>query len=83
MIDLSYMTTCRNPVGQSKEECKDQESIHDAAWHCPVNVWAFSLSINIADRPLSISTARSSFSLAVGDVSFERSVRFFCNFVPL
>ena len=47
------------------------------------NVKALSLGIYIADRPLSISTARSSFSLAVGDVSFERSVRFFCNFVPL
>ena len=35
LIDLSYMTTCRSPVGQSKEEYKDQESIHDAAWHCP------------------------------------------------
>ena len=23
-------------VGQSKEEYKDQESLHDAAWHCPV-----------------------------------------------
>ena len=36
LIDLSYMTTCRSPVGQSKEEYKGQESIHDAAWHCPV-----------------------------------------------
>ena len=40
------------------------------------NVWALSLGINIADRPLSISTARSSFSHAAGDVSFERSVQF-------
>ena len=47
------------------------------------NVQALSLSINIADRPLSISTARSSFSLAVGDVSVERSGRVFCIFVPL
>ena len=31
LIDLSYMTTCRSPVGQNKEEYKDQESIHDAA----------------------------------------------------
>ena len=32
---------------------------------------------------MSISTARSSFSLSVGDVLVERSVRFFCNFVLL
>ena len=54
--------------------------LHDIA---QFNVKALSLGINIADRPLSISTARGSFSLAVGDVSFEWSVRFFCNCVPL
>ena len=36
LIGLSYMTTRRSPVGQSREEDKDQELIHDAARHCPV-----------------------------------------------
>ena len=26
----------QSPVGQSREEDKDQELIHDAAWYCPV-----------------------------------------------
>ena len=54
--------------------------LHDNAMF---NVSALSLVIDIADRPLSILTARSFFSLAVGNVSFERDVRVFCNFVPL
>ena len=43
LIDLSYMTTYRSPVGQSKEEYKDQESMHDAAWHCPEKCLGFKL----------------------------------------
>ena len=38
---------------------------------------SLSLGIYIADRPLSVSTAKSSFSLAVGDVSFDFSVILF------
>ena len=36
LIGLSYMTTRRSPVGQSREEDKGKELIHDAARHCPV-----------------------------------------------
>ena len=36
LIGLSYMTTRRSPVWQSREEDKDQELIHDAARHCSV-----------------------------------------------
>ena len=36
LIGLSYMTTCRSPVGQIREENKDQDLIHDAERHCPV-----------------------------------------------
>ena len=36
LIGLSYMTTRRSPVEQSREEDKDQELIHDAARHCQV-----------------------------------------------
>ena len=68
------MMTCRSPVGQSREEDKDQELVQDAAWHCPVQCLGFeyrgSTTVNFDCNEL------------VGDkiVSF-RSVRFFCSFL--
>ena len=35
-IGLSYMTTCRSPVGRRRGENKDQELVHDSARHYPL-----------------------------------------------
>ena len=77
LIGLSYMKILRSSVGQSREEEKDQELVHDDARHCPVWCLGFeyrgSATVNFNCKELSW--------LAVGDkIVSLRSVRFFFNF---